>query len=113
MDNCLFCKIVEGSIPSEKVYEDEFCYAFKDIDPKAPTHMLFVPKRHIGSMAEVNSTNSQFVAKIFEAIGNFSQKDDCSSGFRVVANAGEDAGQTVQHLHFHLMAGRKFDWPAG
>ena len=111
--DCLFCKIISGEIPSTKVYEDDMCLAFNDIDPKAPTHILFIPKKHIGSCAEVNSENSAYVSHIFEKIAQVSTEKGMTDGFRVVSNCGESAGQTVPHLHFHVMAGREFTWPAG
>ena len=104
--DCLFCKIIEGEIPSSKVYEDEFCFAFRDINPQAPTHILVVPKAHIESCAEITNTNSAFVGHIFEAIPKIARQQGLSSGFRVISNSGHDAGQTVPHLHFHILAGR-------
>lgn len=111
--SCIFCKIIKGEIPCSKVYEDDYVLAFNDIDPKAPTHILVIPKYHIGSVAEVDSKNSEHVAKIFEVISQLSKEMNMGSGFRVVTNNGPDAGQTVDHLHFHLMSGREFTWPAG
>ena len=111
--DCLFCKIINGEIPSTKVYEDDKSIAFNDIDPKAPTHILFIPKKHIGSCAEVNEENSAYVSHIFEKIAQVSKEKGMTDGFRVVSNCGVSAGQTVPHLHFHVMAGREFTWPAG
>ena len=113
MENCLFCRIINGEIPSTKVYEDDMCLAFKDIDPQAPTHILVIPKKHIGSAAEVDAENSVYVSHIFEKIAQISRDMGMTDGFRVVSNCGESAGQTVHHLHFHVMAGRTFTWPAG
>ena len=113
MDDCLFCKIIKGEIPSKKVYEDEYVYAFLDIAPQAPFHAVFVPKIHIGSPAEINAENSEYVAKIFEAISKTAENEKLEKGFRVVANCGEDGGQTVGHLHFHLLARRYLQWPPG
>lgn len=113
MADCLFCKIIAGEIPSTKVYEDDLCLAFKDIDPQAPTHILVIPKEHIASAAEITPENSAVVAHIFEVISKLAKDMDMSDGFRVVSNCGESAGQTVHHLHFHVMAGREFTWPAG
>ena len=113
MDNCLFCKIIKGEIPSEKVYEDDLCYAFKDINPVAPTHVLVIPKEHIASCGEITSENSAIVAHIFEVISKLAKELDLKDGFRVVSNCGEAAGQTVFHLHFHLLGGRQFGWPEG
>lgn len=113
MDDCLFCKIIKGDVPSNKVYEDDYVYAFLDIAPQAPFHAVFVPKIHIGSPAEIDSTNSLYVAKIFEAINKVAKEEKLEKGFRVVANCGEDGGQTVGHLHFHLLARRYLQWPPG
>ena len=111
--DCLFCKIVNGEIPSEKVYEDEYVYAFKDIEPMAPFHAVIVPKNHISATTEINSENSFVVAKIFEAIAKIAEQEKLDNGFRVVNNCGEDGGQTVGHLHFHLLARRNLAWPPG
>lgn len=107
MVDCLFCKIINGEIPSEKVYEDESVFAFKDINPQAPTHILVIPKEHIGSAADVDANNSQAVAKCFEAIAKIADEKNLKDGFRVISNTGEDGGQTVLHLHFHILAGEK------
>lgn len=107
MNNCLFCKIVEGSIPSTKVYEDDYCYAFRDIAPVAPTHILFVPKEHISGVSAIDENNSLVVSKIFEAIAKVAKAEGLEEGgFRVVSNCGADAGQTVFHLHFHILGGK-------
>ena len=108
-DNCLFCKIVGGDIPSNKLYEDELCYAFYDIAPQAPTHFLVIPKDHIGSVAEVNGGNSAVVAHIFEVIPQIAAAEGLTGGYRVVSNCGADAGQTVPHLHFHILGGKKLN----
>jgi len=113
MDNCLFCRIINGEIPSTKVYEDDMCLAFNDIDPQAPTHILVIPKKHIGSAAEITPENSVYVSHIFEKIADIAREKGMTDGFRVVSNCGESAGQSVHHLHFHVMAGRTFTWPAG
>jgi histidine triad (HIT) family protein len=107
MENCLFCKIIAGVIPSTKVYEDDSVLAFRDIAPQAPTHILVIPKAHIGSVAEVTADNAQVVAHIFEVIPTIAQAEGLSGGYRVVSNCGEDAGQTVHHLHFHILGGKK------
>ena len=112
MSDCLFCKIAEGQIPSNKVYEDEVCLAFHDIDPQAPTHFLVIPKAHIASAAAVTSENSAVVGHIFEVIAKVT-KDLGIESFRVVSNIGEQAGQSVFHLHFHVLAGRDMTWPPG
>lgn len=112
MSDCLFCKIVAGEIHSNKVYEDELCYAFYDIDPQAPTHFLVIPKAHIGSVAEVTGDNSAVVAHIFQVIAKVTKQLGLDS-YRVVSNIGEQAGQSVHHLHFHVLAGRDMTWPPG
>ena len=105
--DCLFCKIVAGEIPSTKVYEDEQVLAFRDIAPMAPTHILVIPKSHIGSVAEVTAENSAVVAHIFQVIPQIAAAEGLEKGYRVVSNCGPDAGQTVQHLHFHILGGRQ------
>lgn len=105
--DCIFCKIAEGSIPSNKVYEDDFCLAFHDINPQTPVHVLVIPKAHIASADEITAENSVSVAKIFEAIPAIAQKAGLTGGYRVISNCGEDACQTVKHLHFHIMGGKK------
>ncbi len=112
MSDCLFCKIIAGEIPSKKVYEDDLCYAFYDIDPQAPTHFLVIPKEHIASAAAVTGENSAVVGHIFEVIAKVT-KDLGIESFRVVSNIGEQAGQSVFHLHFHVLGGRDMTWPPG
>ncbi len=107
MMDCLFCKIIAGEIPSSKVYEDEYVYAFKDINPQTPVHILVVPKCHMASADEINGDNSVYVAKIFEAVPTIAREAGLTGGYRVITNCGEDACQTVKHLHFHIMGGRK------
>ena len=107
MENCLFCKIVAGEIPSNKVYEDELALAFRDIAPQAPTHILVIPKAHIGSVAEITPENSGIVAHIFQVIAKVAEAEGLQNGYRVVSNCGDDAGQTVHHLHFHILGGKK------
>ena len=107
MENCLFCKIVAGDIPSTKVYEDDTVLAFRDIAPQAPTHILVIPKQHIGSVAEVTAENSAVVAHIFEVIAKVAAQEGLTEGYRVVSNCGDHAGQTVKHLHFHILGGRQ------
>ena len=112
--DCLFCKIINGEIPSNKVYEDEMCYAFYDIDPQAPKHIIIIPKLHIASANEINEENSKYISHIFEVIPKIAKDSGfAQNGYRIVNNCGEDGGQTVHHLHFHLMGGRAFAWPAG
>lgn len=105
--NCLFCKIIAGEIPSTKVYEDEKILAFRDIAPQAPTHILVVPKEHIADCNAVTEENAAVVAHIFAAIPQIAKAEGLENGYRVVSNCGEDAGQTVQHLHFHILGGKK------
>ena len=107
MNDCLFCKIVAGVIPSTKVYEDETVLAFRDIAPMAPTHILVIPKAHIGSVAEVTPDNSGVVAHIFEVIAQIAKAEGLEEGYRVVSNCGPHAGQTVHHLHFHILGGKQ------
>ena len=113
MSDCLFCKIIKGEIPSKKVYENEFVYAFLDIDPQAPFHCIIVPKEHIKSADEINAENSFLIAKVFEAVSEIAKKENLENGFRVVNNCGEQGGQTVGHIHFHLLARRNLAWPPG
>ena len=113
MNDCLFCKIIKGDIPSTKVYEDEFVYAFLDIDPQAPFHAVIVPKIHIKSADEINGENSMYIAKIFEAVAKIAKAENLQNGYRVVNNCGVDGGQTVGHIHFHLLARRNLQWPPG
>ena len=108
MEDCLFCKIIKGDIPSTKVYEDEFVYAFKDINPEAPVHILVVPKKHIKSMNEIEEIDENLIGKIFLAIKKIAKEQGVAEqGYRVISNCGKDAGQTVMHLHFHILGGRK------
>lgn len=111
--DCIFCKIISGEIPSSKVYEDDQVFAFNDIQPTAPIHILIIPKEHIESAADINEKNSNIVAHIFEVAAQITKDMNLSDGFRIVTNTGISAGQSVKHLHFHLLAGREFSWPAG
>ena len=106
MENCLFCKIIAGVIPSAKVYEDETVYAFRDIAPQASTHVLVVPKAHIESCNGITADNSAGVAHIFEVSPQIAKAEGLEGGYRVVSNCGADAGQTVHHLHFHILGGK-------
>lgn len=110
MDNCIFCKIIAGEIPSTKVYEDETVYAFNDISPIAPVHVLIIPKQHIAKLEDITEENSGVISHIFEVAAKIAKDMGLQNGFRVVSNCGEDAGQTVFHIHFHLLAGRKLGW---
>ncbi|MBQ6633933.1 MAG: histidine triad nucleotide-binding protein [Ruminococcus sp.] len=113
MNDCLFCKIIKGEIPSKKIYEDETVYVFEDIAPTAPVHYLAIPKEHISKLDEINETNSAVISHIYEVIAKLAKDMDIKDGFRVVSNCGESAGQSVFHIHFHMLAGREFGWPAG
>lgn len=107
MKDCLFCRIMSGEIPSTKVYEDETVYAFRDIAPMAPVHILIVPKAHIASAANITTENADLIAHIFAVIPQIAAAEGLENGFRVVTNSGADACQSVQHLHFHLLGGAK------
>ncbi len=111
--DCLFCKIVAGEIPSTKVYEDEQIFAFRDINPQAPTHILVIPKEHISSVDAITPENSAIVAHIFEIIPKLAAEDGLDKGYRVISNIGEQGQQTVPHLHFHILGGRDMTWPPG
>lgn len=113
MADCLFCKIAAGEIPSTKIYEDESVYAFSDINPQAPFHAIVIPKEHIASADDINAQNSHLIAKVFEAIAKIAVKENLEDGYRVVTNCGKDAGQTVGHIHFHVLARRYLQWPPG
>ena len=114
MEDCLFCKIIAGEIPSTKVYEDDAVYAFNDISPQAPYHVVIVPKTHIASANDITAENSALIARMFEAVPKIAESLGFSErGYRVVNNCGEDGLQSVKHFHLHLMGGRKFSWPAG
>lgn len=107
MNDCLFCKIIAGEIPSTKVFEDDQILAFRDINPMAPTHILVIPKQHIGGVDEITPENSAVVDHIFEMIAVIAKEEGLTGGYRVVSNIGEDGGQTVRHLHFHILGGKK------
>lgn len=105
--DCIFCKIIAGEIPSAMVYEDEVVYAFRDINPQAPTHILVIPKTHLGSVNDINAANSGVVSHIFEIIPKIAAAEGLTNGYRVVSNCGPDAGQSVHHLHFHILGGKE------
>ena len=105
--DCLFCKIIKGEIPSTKVYEDSVCYAFRDINPQAPVHCLIVPKTHIASADAITKENADTVAHIFSVIPEIAKSEGLENGYRVITNVGEDGCQSVKHLHFHLVGGKK------
>ena len=105
--DCIFCKIIAGEIPSNKVYEDDTMLAFRDINPMAPCHVLVIPKTHIASLDEVTAENSEIIAKIFEKIPAIAETAGVTKGYRLISNCGEDACQSVKHLHFHILGGKK------
>lgn len=107
MENCLFCKILRGEIPSARVYEDENVYAFRDINPQAPVHVLVIPKTHVASADEITTDNAGLVAAVFTAIPKIAAAEGLTNGYRVITNVGEDGAQSVKHLHFHLLGGKK------
>jgi histidine triad (HIT) family protein len=111
--DCIFCKIATGEIPSKKVFEDERVVAFYDLSPQAPTHILIIPKEHVESAAEIDGSNSELIASIFLVVSTLAKELNLKNGFRVVTNTGTSAGQSVAHLHFHLLSGRDFSWPPG
>lgn len=111
--DCIFCKIASGEIPSTRVYEDDLCVAFKDLEPQAPVHILIIPREHIVSAAEITPGNSSIVAHIFEVAAKLAKDNKLENGWRIVSNVGEDGGQSVKHMHFHLLGGRAMAWPPG
>ena len=111
--DCIFCKLANGEIPSQKVYEDDSILAFKDLDPQAPVHILVIPKAHIKWAYDITEENSAVIAHIFSKIPVIAKEQGLENGFRVVNNCGESAGQSVHHFHFHLLGGRDFTWPPG
>ena len=114
MADCIFCKIASGEIPSTMVYEDDTVAAFKDLEPQAPVHVLIIPKKHIKNAAELGESDRALMAHIFcDVVPKLAKEQGLAKGFRVVANAGEEGGQTVMHLHFHLLGGRTMQWPPG
>lgn len=110
MSDCLFCKIINGEIPSKKLYEDEKILAFYDISPIAPVHFLVIPKQHIASVDAIDADNSAIVAYIFQKLGELAKLAGIENGYRVISNCGADAGQTVQHMHFHVLGGKEMNW---
>ena len=112
--DCLFCKIIAGDIPSAKVYEDDLVYAFRDIEPQAPVHILIIPKEHISSANELTEENASIVGHIFAVAAKIAKDEGIADGgYRIVNNCGQDGGQTVGHLHFHMLGGRSLQWPPG
>jgi histidine triad (HIT) family protein len=111
--SCLFCKIIDGSIPSKPEYQDEKCYAFSDIHPQAPVHLLIVPREHLGSLAAAGEEHPALLGHLLGIAANLARAKGLAKGYRVVINTGEDGGQTVDHLHLHLLGGRPMTWPPG
>lgn len=112
--DCIFCKIAAHEIPTEAVYEDDYVIAFKDINPQAPVHLLIVPKKHIESIMEIEEENLEIISNVIKAAQNLARQNNIDKkGFRIVVNTGSEGGQTVNHLHFHLLAGRFMTWPPG
>lgn len=111
--DCIFCKIIAGTIPSKKLYEDDLVYAFADIDPKAPVHLLIVPKKHIPSLAETDAADIALLGHLNAVAKRLAAEKQLSGGYRTVINTGPDGGQTVSHLHVHLLGGRPMHWPPG
>lgn len=107
MEDCIFCKIIKGEIPSNKVYEDDEILAFKDINPMAPVHILIVPKKHIESANDIEEEDEKVIGRIFTVIKKLAKEHNLENGYRIVNNCGEDGGQEVKHIHFHLLGGRK------
>jgi histidine triad (HIT) family protein len=113
MKDCLFCRIISGEIPSKKVYEDAHTYAFEDINPQAPTHVLIVPKKHIRGLKEALGEDSELIGQCHLAAANIARQRSIEDGYRTVLNVGPRAGQSVFHLHVHLLGGRSLQWPPG
>ena len=111
--DCIFCKIAAGSIPSKKVREDEHLLAFHDIDPKAPTHILVIPKKHIASLAHATADDAELLGRLLVAVSEIAREQGLGKGYRVVISTGSEGGQTVDHLHLHLLGGRQMHWPPG
>ena len=111
--SCLFCKIAEGSIPSDAVYQDELCYAFSDIHPQSPVHILIIPREHFASLEDTNAQDRDLLGHLLNTAALIARDKDLGKGYRVVINTGEDGGQTVDHLHLHLLGGRQMTWPPG
>jgi histidine triad (HIT) family protein len=111
--DCLFCKIVAGTIPAKRLYEDELCLVFADIHPQAPTHLLVIPKEHIASLADAGETHTPLLGYLMAKAADVARDAGLSRGYRVVVNTGQDGGQTVDHLHLHVLGGRAMEWPPG
>ncbi|MBN1256817.1 MAG: histidine triad nucleotide-binding protein [Planctomycetes bacterium] len=111
---CIFCKIIAGEIPSEKVYEDDLCLAFRDIEPQAPTHILLIPKKHLARLDQAGSEDCELMGHLLEMVGHIARQEElCKEGFRTVIDSGKRPNQLVPHLHLHILGGRDFAWPPG
>ncbi len=113
MDSCLFCKIINGDIPSDKLYEDDDIFAFRDISPQAPTHFLVIPKKHISGPGEVGAEDERIIGKMMRVGADIARQEGVGDAFRAVFNNGAGAGQTVFHIHMHILGGRSMNWPPG
>jgi histidine triad (HIT) family protein len=114
MEQCLFCRIIKGEIPAIKIYEDEFAFAFNDINPQAPRHILVIPREHFAHIHEIPQEKREILAGLFNAVGNIvGQEGMIKEGYRLVVNSGENSGQAVFHIHVHILFGRKMKWPPG
>jgi len=113
MPDCIFCRIIRGEIPSKKVYEDDFTFAFEDLNPQGPTHVLIIPKKHIVGLKEASAEDAEIVGLCHLAAAKIARERNIENGYRTVLNVGPGAGQSVFHLHVHLIGGRKLDWPPG
>lgn len=111
--DCLFCNILAGAIPASRVYEDELCIAFPDINPQAPTHLIIIPKEHLASQAKAQGHHTQLLGHLMVTASELARKQKLEKGYRVVVNTGDDGGQTIHHLHLHLLGGRPMHWPPG
>lgn len=111
--DCLFCRIATGEIPSEQVYADDDVLAFRDIQPRAPTHLLVIPRRHVRSAHDLGDSDGELLGRLFSVMRRLADDAGLGSGYRIVTNVGPDAGQSVEHLHFHLLGGRHMSWPPG
>ncbi len=112
-DDCLFCRMASGEIPVDKLHEDDLVFAIRDINPQAPTHVLVIPVGHVGSAAELDDDDGPLLGRLFDVAGRIAERDGLDGGWRLVMNTGPDGGQTVQHLHLHLLGGRRMTWPPG
>jgi histidine triad (HIT) family protein len=112
-ENCIFCKIVDGKIPAQTVYTDSLCVAFRDINPQSPVHLLVIPRKHFASLLEAEESDKQLIGHLHKVAAELARQNSITDGFRVVINNGEAAGQTVSHLHLHVLGGRPMHWPPG